>query len=157
MAVAVRPMAEADLTAVAALEASAFPTPWSAATFQRLLGNPSVELWLAEAEGVLLGYGVLWCVLDQAELANLAVHPDARGRGLGGRILDHLLAVARARGVRSVYLEVRRSNAVAKGLYGGRGFQEVGRRPDYYEQPREDALVLRLEMDSGSRDAPGTP
>lgn len=145
-------MREADLSAVAELETSAFPTPWSAGTFQRLLHNPSVEMWVAEEEDRLLGYGVLWCVLDQAELANLAVRPSARGRGLGGRILDHLLTVARQRNVRSVYLEVRRSNAVARRLYTGRGFQEVGLRPDYYQEPREDALVLRLETDPGAGD-----
>lgn len=157
-------MAEPDVTAVAALEAAAFPNPWSAGTFHRLLSNPSVEMWVAEEGGTLLGYGVLWCVLDQAELANLAVGAAARGRGVGGRILDHLLSVALARRIRSVYLEVRPSNAAARHLYTGRGFQEVGLRPDYYQQPREDALVLRLELKSPPDDpgatrsrGPGTP
>lgn len=142
----IRPMAPTDVNAVAALEASAFSTPWSADTFLRLLDRPGAELHVMEEGGSLVGYGVLWCILDQGELANIAIAPEARGRGLGGRLLAHFVAVARRRGVRRLFLEVRQSNAVALRLYSSRGFEEIGRRRDYYERPKEDALVLELKI-----------
>jgi len=106
-----------------------------------------VEAWVATAPaGEVVAYGVVWCVADEGELANLAVRDDYRGRGLGGRLLDRLMAAAAGRGVRDLFLEVRPSNTAARALYAGRGFAEVGLRPDYYERPREDALVLRATL-----------
>jgi ribosomal-protein-alanine N-acetyltransferase len=139
-------MTAADVPAVAALEASSFSTPWHPDTFLRLLERPGAELWVTEGDEDVVAYAVLWCILDEGELANIAVRPEARGRGVGGRMLDHLLGVARDRGVRRLFLEVRESNAAARGLYETRGFREVGRRRAYYEKPREDARVLALDL-----------
>lgn len=142
----IRRMATGDVEAVAQLEEGAFSAPWTAATFLRLLERPGAELWVAEEEGEIVGYGVLWCILDQGELANIAVAPPAQGRGLGGRLLDHFIDVARKRGVGRLFLEVRESNEVAMRLYASRGFHRIGRRRGYYERPREDALVLELPI-----------
>lgn len=142
----IRPMAPEDLASVAALEKGAFTTPWDAATFLRLLDRPGAELWVTEEVGEIVAYGVLWCILDQGELANIAVAPGARGRGHGGRLLDHLVEVARSRGVGRLFLEVRESNDVALHLYDSRGFRHIGTRKGYYERPREDALVLELRI-----------
>lgn len=140
-------MREADVPQVAALESISFSSPWSGGSFLRLLGRPGAELRVVEDEGgQVVAYAVLLCVLDQAELANIAVDPEMRGKGFGGDLLDHLLSVARDRGVRSVFLEVRESNRVALGLYTTRGFEEVGVRKAYYESPREDARVLELRI-----------
>jgi ribosomal-protein-alanine N-acetyltransferase len=139
-------MAPPDVDAVAALEADAFSTPWNAATFLRLMDRPGAELHVMEEDGVIVGYGVLWCILDQGELANIAVAREARGRGLGGRLLAYFMDVARRRGVRRLFLEVRESNVVALRLYSSRGFDQIGRRRDYYERPTEDALVLELRI-----------
>jgi [ribosomal protein S18]-alanine N-acetyltransferase len=94
----------------------------------------------------VLGYAVLWCVLDQGELANIAVRPELRGRGLGARLLDEVVAACRRRGVTKLYLEVRDSNDAALRLYERFGFREVGRRRSYYQEPREDARVMALEL-----------
>lgn len=139
-------MAEGDLDRVAELESMAFSSPWKADSFRRLLGRPGAELWVVEEDAEIVAYAVLWCVLDQAELANIAVVPEARGRGIGGGLLDHLVGVARDRGARSIFLEVRESNRAARALYAGRGFREVGSRPGYYDSPPEDALVLELRI-----------
>lgn len=148
----IRPMTSSDVERVAALEARSFSSPWQAGTFQRLLGRPGAELWVLEGDArEVVAYAVLWCVLDQAELANIAVEPSARGMGFGGALLDHVLTVARDRGARSVFLEVRESNAVALEMYSRRGFREVGRRRGYYESPREDARVLELRIPQGKR------
>lgn len=139
-------MGPEDVESVAALEAEAFSTPWDAATFLRLLDRPGAELWVTEVGGHVVAYGVLWCILDQGELANIAVDPGARGSGHGGRLLDHLVGVARSRGVGRLFLEVRESNDVALRLYDSRGFRRIGTRKGYYERPREDALVLELRI-----------
>ena len=88
-------------------------------------------------------------VVDEAEIANLAVEPAARRSGAGRLLLDSALGEAAARGVRTVYLEVRESNEAARSLYASRGFDEIGRRRAYYAHPREDALVLRRRLLSG--------
>jgi ribosomal-protein-alanine N-acetyltransferase len=105
----------------------------------------------------VIGYAVLWCILDQGELANVAVTPRLRGRGLGTFLLGRVIEIARARGIENVFLEVRPSNAVAVDLYRRFGFQEVGLRKGYYDQPREDALIMaaRLLADPVPIDAPG--
>lgn len=150
----IRPMSPTDVDFVAALEAGAFSTPWSADTFLRLLDRPGAELHVMEREGHIVGYGVLWCILDQGELANIAIAPEARGQGLGRRLLDHFVAVAGRRDVQRLFLEVRQSNAVALRLYASCGFEQVGRRRDYYERPKEDALVLELRIPETEDKAP---
>ena len=83
------------------------------------------------------------------ELANIAIRDDYRGRGLGARLLEHVLKTAEAKGVRSLYLEVRPSNERALKLYRARGFREIGVRRSYYDRPPEDALVLCLKIGQG--------
>jgi ribosomal-protein-alanine N-acetyltransferase len=140
-------MEERDVDGVARLERDTFSAPWKPDTFRRLLTRDTTELWVVEtpADGVV-GYAVLWFVLEHGELANIAVRPEHRGRGLGSFLLDRIVERARERGVRSLYLEVRVSNGRAAELYERRGFREVGRRRDYYQRPREDARVLAKEL-----------
>ena len=95
----------------------------------------------------VLGYAVLYVVADQAELANLAVAPAFRGRGVGRALLESVVAVARELGVRQLFLEVRQSNSVAQRLYRSVGFVPVALRRGYYEAPVEDALVMALRLD----------
>ena len=137
-----------DIPRVVELERASFGSPWNAGTFARILESEHVEIWVVEEPDAptLIAYAVLWCVSDQGELANIAVAPEARGRGLGGRLLDWILQVALGRGVETLYLEVRESNAAARGLYESRGFREAGRRRGYYDNPREDAMVLVLDL-----------
>jgi [ribosomal protein S18]-alanine N-acetyltransferase len=144
----VRKMASKDVAEVSRLEARCFSTPWSPGTFRNLLHRDGAELWVAaedRREG-LLGYYVLWCVEDQAELANIAVDETYRGRGVGSLLLDHALVLAKSRGAESMYLEVRVSNATAAAMYEARGFEQIGVRRDYYDRPREDARVLMKRL-----------
>lgn len=140
-------MSRTDVDQVAAIERDAFTQPWRPGTFRSLLENPTAEMWVAEGPaGVVVGYFVLWCIQDQGELANIAVAPGHRQRGLGSRLLDRAVERARDRGVERLFLEVRISNSVAAEMYERRGFHEVGRRRDYYEKPREDARVLMKKL-----------
>jgi len=143
----IRRMMPADVERVAAIEAEAFTSPWKEDTFRSLLDRPGAELWVLDdpVEGVV-GYSVLWCVLDQGELANIAVSPSHRGRGLGGRLLRMMLDLAKDRGVETIYLEVRVSNERAAALYRRFGFEEIGARRGYYDHPKEDAMLMRLRL-----------
>jgi len=95
----------------------------------------------------LQGYVIARAVAGEAEILNLAVAPEVRGRGLGGRLLDAMLDLLRRAKVREVFLEVRRGNAPAQALYASRGFEVVGQRANYYRHPVEDAIVLRLALE----------
>lgn len=142
-------MSRRDVDQVAAIERDAFSQPWRPETFRSLLENPTAEMWVAEGpRGVVVGYFVLWCIQEQGELANIAVSPGDRQRGLGSRLLDRAVERARERGVERLFLEVRISNTVAAEMYERRGFHEVGRRRNYYDSPREDARVLMKTLDS---------
>lgn len=153
--VVVRPAVRGDLTRVHDIERAAFSDPWSLQSFSELLANPRVLFAVAERaaspvghSAQVIGYVVAWFVVDEAEVANVAVSPDARGQGVGARLLDEALHAAREHGAASVYLEVRDSNAAARALYASRGFVQIGRRRRYYRRPVEDALVMRRELDS---------
>jgi ribosomal-protein-alanine N-acetyltransferase len=148
----VRPATAADAPAVAALERATFSDPWSPDSFVQLVRNGDAFFTVADlgapgdAPQELIGYVVAWFVLDEGEVANIAVSAAARGQGVGARLLDAALAEARRRGVLQVFLEVRESNTVARRLYASRGFFELGRRRRYYRHPVEDALVLRCAL-----------
>lgn len=145
-------MRHEDVDSVVVIETEAFSSPWQRETFADLIGRDGVELIVMtdEAAGVI-GYAVLWCVLDQGELANLALTPGRRGVGLGARLLRHLMGVAAGRGVRKLFLAVRASNVEALDLYDLFGFTEVGVRRGYYDNPKEDARVMLVTLGSESR------
>jgi ribosomal-protein-alanine N-acetyltransferase len=144
--IVLRSASEADLESVLAIEQASFADPWSRSAFLELVDDPRVAFLIADAGGVVRGYVVAWFVLDEGEIGNLAVHADARRQGVGARLLDAAIAAVRKARVDALYLEVRDSNAAARALYASRGFAEVGRRREYYRRPKEDALVLRLEL-----------
>lgn len=140
--VAIRAATVDDVPGIHALETVAFSDPWTPASFRSMIAQPLVIATVAEQSGRIVGYCIAWAIGDEAELVNLCVAPALRGTGLGGRMLDGLLATLDARGA-TVYLEVRDSNEAAQALYRGRGFLAAGRRKAYYRHPAEDAVVMR--------------
>lgn len=134
----------ADVPEVVGLERVCYGDPWPITAFAALPDNPRVFFAIARDEegGAVTGYVVAWYVLDEGELANLAVTPSSRRRGIGGALLDATLDDARKRGSNQIFLEVREGNDSARKLYRARGFEEVGRRKGYYRTPVEDALIL---------------
>ncbi|MFC0712216.1 ribosomal protein S18-alanine N-acetyltransferase [Azorhizophilus paspali] len=141
-AISFRPMTEADLDAVLKIEYAAFSYPWTRGIFQDAL--KSYECWLMFEGGQQVGHGVIQVILDEAHLLNITVKPQSQGRGLGLRLLEYLMTRARERRALECFLEVRASNGAAYRLYERYGFNEVGRRRDYYPAAggREDALVM---------------
>jgi len=149
--VAVRAMWPADIPDVMRIERQSFGMPWQESTFRALMRRPSASLLTAEAGNRVVGFSVLWFAADEGELGDLAVDPEHRGRGIGRTLLDRSIEQARVRGARSLYLEVRESNEAARVLYETAGFETVGRRTDYYSGPREDACVMRLDLQNSAR------
>lgn len=143
------PMTAAQLPAVAALEQVCFPAdPWSEPVYRAALDNPAVAILLAQGEdGVLLGYAVLSAILDEGNLDNIAVAPEYRRQGIADALLSALTGFGRAHLTR-LMLEVRASNAPAIALYEKYGFAAVGRRKNYYNAPKEDAILMTLEFSS---------
>lgn len=142
-AVEIRRMRASDLPQVMLIELTTFTMPWSEATFRGLLRRKDSDLLVAELKGNVAGYAVFWSVLDQGELGNVAVDDEIRGHGIGTKLIQAVLDCAYERGVREVFLEVRKSNVRAQDLYKSFGFTEVGRRRNYYLEPLEDALVMK--------------
>lgn len=143
----IREATSRDVAAAAALERRCFSDPWSEASIRETFAGPGMLNLVAVRGDVLEGYVIARAIAGEAEILNLAVAPEVRGRGLGGRLLDAMLQHLRQAAVRQVYLEVRESNAAATGLYLSRGFEQVGRRARYYRRPEEDAIVLRLGLE----------
>lgn len=145
MRIQIIPMAKERLPAVAALEQVCFPAdPWSEELFRAALDNPNTSILLAEGEdGALLGYAVLSVILDEGNLDNIAVAPEARRRGVADVLLSALTGFGREH-LAALMLEVRASNVAAIALYKKHGFAAVGRRKNYYEAPREDAILMTL-------------
>lgn len=145
--VEVRRLTADDVDSVVAIETDAFTRPWRRDTFLDLIDRPGLELLVLEhCEAGVIGYAVLWCILDEGELANMAVTPAHRGRGLGGFLLSRVLDAAREHGLDTIFLEVRVSNEAAARLYGRFGFAEVGVRRGYYQDPEEDARIMRASL-----------
>jgi len=142
-----RPMREADLDAVMAIELRAYPFPWTRGIFRDcLLADYPARVLVQDGE--IIGYGMLSVAADEAHVLNVCAAPEVQGRGHGRRLLRALLQLARGRGVQRVFLEVRPSNPTAIALYHAEGFNEIGRRPRYYpaKQGREDAIVMAMEL-----------
>ena len=131
---------------VAALEKLCFSDPWSEAAVASELSN-SLSCWLVwEQQGEVLGYIGSQSVLPEADVMNLAVAPKGRRQGIARALLTELIRLLHKDGVESLFLEVRVSNEPAIALYRSFGFVQVGRRPKYYVNPMEDALILRKEL-----------
>lgn len=140
------PMNETHIAQIAALERMCFSDPWSENSVRTELENP-LSLWLVdERDGQVAGYVGSQSVPPEADVMNLAVAPSCRGQGIGRGLMTALTAQLHRRGITALFLEVRVSNVLARSLYDSLGFVEVGRRPKYYVNPTEDALILRKEL-----------
>lgn len=144
------PMTEEHISQIAALERACFSHPWSEDALRAELWNDSAVVIAAEGEdGTVLGYAGLQTVLDEGYINNVAVDPRFRRQGVAGQLVEAFLRFGAAR-LAFLTLEVRASNAPAIALYEKYGFTQVGRRRDYYDDPREDALLMTLRFDHGT-------
>ncbi len=122
-----------------------FSDPWSANDFAECVDS-GVPFLVAEQQGIVAGYVVAHSAADEGEILNLGVAAAHRRQGIGRALVERVLQTLAQRGVGTVYLEVRASNAAARQLYESLGFGEVARRARYYRRPIEDAVVLRAAI-----------
>jgi ribosomal-protein-alanine N-acetyltransferase len=145
------PLSEKHLDEAAAIERECFSAPWSRAMLAEELKNESAAYLAAEAEGGrLLGYAGLHVVLDEGYITNIAVRTDARRRGIASALLGVLIRFSEAHRLSFLTLEVRESNVAAIALYARHGFESVGKRKNYYEDPREDAVLMTRFFSPGN-------
>ena len=141
----IEPMNASHVPQIAQLEKRCFSDPWSEKSIASELENP-LSVWLVAVDGgQLIGYVGSQTVLGETDMMNLAVAPEARRQGKGRALVLALVDALTEKGSHSLMLEVRVSNTPAQKLYESLGFSQVGRRPKYYVNPREDALILRKE------------
>lgn len=140
------PMDRSHLESIAALERQCFSSPWSVPMLEEELFNPQASFLVAEDDsGQVLGYAGLQVVLDEGYIANVAVDPKWRRQGLAGELLEVYCRFGQEH-LAFLTLEVRSSNEAAIALYLKHGFAQVGRRKDYYQNPKEDALIMTREF-----------
>lgn len=138
----IRRMQEEDLPQVMRIEHENFSLPWSQKSFRDMLPRPEAVFLVAEA-GTVVGYAGAVMAGDEGDVTNIAVLGTQKQKGIGAALLNALIHETIAAGVRDLFLEVREHNIPALRLYHTAGFREVGRRKNYYDRPREDALIMK--------------
>ena len=143
----IKTMTEDHVPQIAEMEKLCFSDPWSEKSIASELNN-ELAFWLTAMEGEqVAGYIGSQTVMDESDMMNVAVHPDFRRKGIAEALVNALVEALKSKGSRCLTLEVRASNVPAITLYGKLGFSEIGRRKNYYRNPREDALILRKEWE----------
>ncbi len=140
--IVIQKMSQEDVEDIARLEKICFSDPWSKETFMEELQLKIAIPLVATLEKEVVGYTCLWHLDDQMEIANFAISPDHRSKGIGEKLMKRILLEAKERGCKSIVLSVRESNKAAINLYIKFGFVEVGKRKRYYRLPTEDALTM---------------
>ena len=146
----IRKMTLKDLEQVVAIDQVSFSLPWPARSFQfELTDNAASRSWVVDLDGRVIAMLVGWFIVDELHVATIAIHPEFRSQGLGKSILLHALCSAKEEGAVKAFLEVRESNEVAQKMYRNFGFVEDGRRPGYYKDNGEDAILMSLNHITG--------
>lgn len=142
-----RELSSVDIPFVAEIEKACFSTPWSENTLSSELKNPLNKFFGAFSGNDLIGYIGFQTVADETSVFNVAVAPDFRRNGIGKALVGKMIGEAEKSGVNAIFLEVRASNLPAINLYESEGFVFFGLRKNYYDDPKENAFILRLAFD----------
>lgn len=139
----IRSMQIDDLPQVLTIDQLSFSTPWPSNSFRyEILENPNGYCWVAVLDKKLIGFVVCWLIVDEAHIATIAVHPNYRRKGVSKSLVITGLCEMISRGAIMATLEVRAGNKIAQGLYLHFGFEEVGERKRYYQDTKEDAILM---------------
>ena len=141
----IRPMAAADLDAILAIERASFSVPWQRGHFEDEMTAPHSFPFVAECNGDIAGYVCLMSLFEEAQILDIAVAPEQRGRGIARLLMDHAVAVAQEKQAEVLTLEVRSTNSPAITLYERCGFSRTGVRSKYYEGV-DDAVLMELKI-----------
>jgi ribosomal-protein-alanine N-acetyltransferase len=138
----ISPIEDKYIDGILSISLLSFPVTWSKNSFEKELDNKFARYVVAIKDDVVIGYGGMWIIVDEAHITNIAVHPEFRGYGVGSMILEALIAICALEDVFAMTLEVRISNFVAQKLYEKYGFIQEGIRKGYYEDNHEDAIIM---------------
>ena len=132
-----------DVEDILVVENSCFTIPWSKESFIQELSNKKLTRYIcARTENRAIGYAGMWRICDEGHITNIAVHPQYRRKGIGGKLICHLISIAQKEEIEKMTLEVRKSNIVAQKLYTKYGFEIKGIRKKYYSDNGEDAIIM---------------
>ena len=145
MALEYRFATEEDLQQIFEIEQSVMPCPWSMKSFQEAFSSDYSFILVAVDDYRICGFSVLYITAPEAELPDIVVAKEYQGKGVGKGLLQRTIDEASSKGVESIFLEVRVSNAPARGLYNSFGFEEIGTRKYFYSNPVEDAICMKFE------------
>lgn len=147
----IRPMSPGDVDEILEIEKKSFKMPWSKAAFLAELANPFSYKFVAVEDKRVVGYIVLWDYNVAFHIANIAVHPERRRRGIGSMLLKKALELAKEMGIKSIYLEVRESNVAAQKLYEKFGFYRIGLKRNYYRDGENAVEMKKVVEDDKER------
>lgn len=142
----IRKMALEDVSEVALIEQACFSLPWSEKSFKESLELPETAFFVADDDERILGYMGCYMVDEVGEITNVAVREDARNKKIASSLIDSMTEEAKQRGLISLLLEVRESNDPAIKLYQKKGFYKIGIRKNFYEKPKEHAIIMQKDL-----------
>ena len=137
-------MKEEDIDSVLDISSLSFSIPWSRDSYIQELTNPLARYIVAKVDNKVVGFVGTWIVLDESHITNIAIHPNYRKQGLGSSLLEAFLKYCKSQGCIAFTLEVRGSNKAARTLYEKYNFKQEGVRKGYYEDTKEDAIIMWL-------------
>lgn len=146
--ITVRKMEKQDVEAVSQLEETSFSMPWTRDAFLEMTVQEDAHYLVAEQDGNILGVSGMHLNYGEAEITNVSVWPEKRGKGIATLLMKHLIREGTECGAQQFLLEVRVSNASAIHVYKSCGFEIIGTRKNFYEKPWEDAYVMQLKIDN---------
>lgn len=143
----IRLLEEKDIIQIVQIEQLSFSSPWNEQSFYEELENSLARYWVWEIKnGIIGGYLGSWVIMDEVQITNIAIHPDYRREKGAHLLLEEMFSYMKEENLFSATLEVRPSNEPAIRLYQKFGFQEIGRRPEYYQDNHEDALIFEVKI-----------
>ena len=142
MELVIREAQVTDIADMVFIEEECFSTPWSRKSFAESLSHTPWHFFVAVYNGKIVGYGGVYLILDEGQISNIATLPAFRGKGIGRAVLEEIIKLCRAEGCEKITLELRESNSVARALYESCGFTQVGKRPNFYSNPQETAILM---------------
>lgn len=137
-----------DALAMYHIEETSFSIPWSLQSIEEELHSDNRLYLLAEIDGQVIGYAGAWLVLDEGQITNIAISPDYRRQGYGAKMTRKLVKLLTEAGMKEIFLEVRVSNIAAQAMYRRLGFTVKGLRKGYYEKPKEDAMIMSVQVNT---------
>ena len=142
-----RRMTKDDIDGVYKIEKISFADPWSKESIRTELKNPLSNYIVCERDGVIVGYLGVWFIIDEAHITNVAVDPSHRKAGIGSSLIEKLVEDCKKSNIKSITLEVRKSNIIAQNLYRKYGFKPGGIRKEYYNDNKEDAIIMWKQVE----------